>query len=655
MKAKLFSIGWIALCLLLAAGCGPTPVHFDPATLDPSQIAFQTRAAEWTNEPPPVTPTPSVDPSAPIAANTFSQWTYYAGSPNNHNRIAVDPTSRYIWSASEAGVVQFDIQTVLYSIYNRSNGLPDNEVLDIGITPDGKVWAGTRFGGLAVFEGTRWKWYTTQQGLPGDGVSEINISPDGSLWLGYLNGGVSRLNGNQWTHWTEQDGLGTDEVTLLDLTDPERPVAYTKGNKYFYNGATWSFSDFPPNGYTIVDVALTTEGIQWYAATGGAKGKGGVVQVKEGKATLYSNGWPIRGTQAYGMAVENGKYLWIGTDKGLVRFDGKASWITYTTAQGLPSNVIRDVLVTPEGKLWAATDRGLANMGKNAYSWVIFTTDEIQEDRFSLPIKALAFDYSNALWISYADGIHRLEGTNATFFNKSVVKYKPDLTAILPAPDGTVWFIGDTQILKYAAGNWKILWSSSGFPFKTIQAYTMDAEGRLWIGENRALAYYQSNKWTKVSIPSTLPVLPTSLTSLAVSENGTVWAGSPEGMYQYQDNIWTYVEALASMPVHSITPIPGGQIWAVAGENAVVFDGDAWMMYEGGGNFTEPIEKIAVNRDGTIYFLMASKFVIFDGKDSKVISRAEGFPGGKISGLAFGEDNSIWFGSDYGLAVYHPS
>jgi ligand-binding sensor domain-containing protein len=656
MKARLFfivSVGFTAL--LLTAGCGPTPVHFELATLDPSQLAFQTKAAEWTLEPPAMTPTPSVDPSAPLSSGLFPDWTYYAGSPNNHNHIAIDPTSRFIWSANEAGVVQFDIQTALYLPYDRTNGLPDNEVLDIGITPDAKVWVGTAFGGLALFDGTRWKWYTTQQGLLGNGVSEINISTDGKLWIGYTNGGVSRFDGTQWTHWGPQDGLGTEEVTYLELTDPERPVAHTKGNKYFYNGAAWSYSDFPPNGYTIVDSAFSTDGsTQWYAAIDGPSGKGGVVEVKNGKATLYSGGSRIRGTRAYGMGVDNKNVLWIGTDKGLVKFDGK-TWATYTTTYGLPSNEIRDVAVTSEGVLWVATDRGLARMGKDARHWVIMTADEVSEDRFSLPIKALAFDPSNVLWISYTDGIHRLEGTNATFFNKTDIKYKEDLTAVLPAPDGTVYFIGKTQIVMYTGGKWKILPASTGFPFKTIQAYAMDSEGRLWIGENRTIAYYQNNKWTKVFLDQSLPVQPQSLTSIAVAPDKSIWVGSTDGLYLCREGVWSYVEVFASTPVHSVTITADGQVWAVAGENVVVNQGADWMMYDGGGNFTEPVERIAVSRDGKIYFVMATRFLIFDGSAAKVVTRTDGLPGGTVSGIAFGEDNDAWFASEYGLAVYHPS
>jgi ligand-binding sensor domain-containing protein len=657
MKLKYSSIILAGSVALLSCACGPTPVHFDAVTLDPSQLAFQTQASGWTSEPvSDVTPTPTIDPGLPIPAVSFTDWTFFAGSPNDISHIAIEPAGKYVWAATRAGAVQWDTLTNMYFLHNRSNGLPDNEVNDIGITPDGKVWAGTGFGGLAMFDGTRWRWFTTQQGLPADGISDINVSTDGTLWIGYSNGCVSRFDGHLWTHWTQTDGLGPDAVTYLDLSESGRVVAYTKGQKYVYDGAAWNMSDFMPNGYTIVDTLMTEDGVQWFAATAAAKGDGGLIQLSGEKLVLHNNGSRIRGKFAYALAVDQNKDLWIGTDKGLVRYNGK-SWTTYTPANtyGLPSLVIHDILIGLDGRFWVATNLGLAKMGRSAKWWTVFGAAEEQEDRFSLQINALAFDANNVLWISYPDGIHRLEGTNALFYNQSVIKFDQDLTAILPAPGGDVWFLGDSQIVRFAAGKWKVMKSKVGFPFTNVEAYAMDAQGRLWIGEKQTLAYYENNKWTKVAMSASLPILPERLSSMTIAADGTVWVGSLQGLYQYREGVWTSVDIFASTPVRALTLTAGGTIWAVAGEKAVMNEGGDWMMYEGDGNFTEPIERIAVSRDEKIYFVMKNQFVIFDGREAKLVGRGDGFPTCGINGVAFGSDNFVWFGTDFGMAVYHPA
>src|SRR5262249_40256748 len=55
-------------------------------------------------------------------------------------------------------------------------------------------------------------------------------------------------------------------------------------------------------------------------------------------------------------------YLWLGTESGLLRFDGVrvVPWQPQGSEQ-LPSNYIRSLLVSRDGTLWIATLKGLAS------------------------------------------------------------------------------------------------------------------------------------------------------------------------------------------------------------------------------------------------------------------------------------------------------
>jgi ligand-binding sensor domain-containing protein len=61
----------------------------------------------------------------------------------------------------------------------------------------------------------------------------------------------------------------------------------------------------------------------------------------------------------YKSILDNHGFLWIATDNGVAKFDGK-SFKTYTTAHGLPDSEITDIFIDSSGRIWVTPFRRTA-------------------------------------------------------------------------------------------------------------------------------------------------------------------------------------------------------------------------------------------------------------------------------------------------------
>ena len=86
-----------------------------------------------------------------------------------------------------------------------------NYIVSMTADDDGSVWCGTWGGGLAHFDGKKWRNYTMSDGLPGNHVFMLHRDQAGKLWIGTNNGLASFENG-KFKVLTTDDGLFSNTI-----------------------------------------------------------------------------------------------------------------------------------------------------------------------------------------------------------------------------------------------------------------------------------------------------------------------------------------------------------------------------------------------------------------------------------------------------------
>ncbi|MCP4152725.1 MAG: hypothetical protein GY757_33640 [bacterium] len=103
----------------------------------------------------------------------------------------------------------------------------------------------------------------------------------------------------------------------------------------------------------------------------------------------------LPGNSIFAIQQTNDGFLWLGTQNGLVRFDGTRFRIFNRENSLLKDNSIHALLETENNALWIGTSSGGLTLYKNGR----FTTFSKEKHKSLVQIKAIARDRWGNLWI----------------------------------------------------------------------------------------------------------------------------------------------------------------------------------------------------------------------------------------------------------------
>ena len=228
---------------------------------------------------------------------------------------------------------------------------------------------------------------------------------------------------------------------------------------------------------------------------------------------VYHNGtfWinrPIAGNTAPISRMARLNNLWVATrGSGIYEYDG-TSFIPHTTAEGLASDDVRDLMVDASFRLWAATAGGLS-LRTNGY-WLNFST--ANSPLGSNDLTALTVGNDGRLWIgTNGDGAYILDPGAEAGANG--------------APAG-----------KPA---WTHLTSARRPARRYHHRFCRPAQRYRLGGQSPGQAYRDplTGAWTRTGM--------TNSTAIASDPSGRIWLGTTDGLWRWSANTWTFT---APMP-----------------------------------------------------------------------------------------------------------
>lgn len=279
-------------------------------------------------------------------------------------------SSSNLWIGSYTGGVAYaNPKKYLFELtqheYKKPQSLINNHVNAILEDHEGDLWYATNQGiSVHLTKSGTWKHFLKENVF----LTLCNDEND-NVWTGGYGTGVYCLNkqtGIRQHLTTERPGtLTTNYIySIIEDTDKDLWFGGMYGNLIQYTPPQAGKAEkFTPYNITLIN-SITTVGKDTIAL---ATANGFYLLNKQtGNFKQYftspSNADTRSNSFIYSMYFPTPDKVWFGTDGGGInRLDlktGKA--VTYSTADGLPSNYVYSILPDNEGHLWLSTDKGLA-------------------------------------------------------------------------------------------------------------------------------------------------------------------------------------------------------------------------------------------------------------------------------------------------------
>ncbi|MDY7095821.1 MAG: two-component regulator propeller domain-containing protein [Acidobacteriota bacterium] len=312
-------------------------------------------------------------------------------------------------------------------------------------------------------------------------------------------------------------------------------------------------------------------------------------------------------------------YLWIATQEGLARFDGRQlSVFDARNTPGLASSYVRTLLEDRRGTLWVGTrGGGLSRYRGGSFESLADALPELAD----ASIHALAEDAGGNLWLGTAEqGLWRrrggrwarVDGDSNPLPGATVLSLQPDagglwvgtrkhglwrlegdelepwrpgpsaqgvaarlagdsILSLLRDADGILWAGTLSHGLARLDGEPRLFTTADGLPGDAVKALLSDSDGNLWVGTyGGGLARSDESGWVTWNAEDGLGS--DVVLSLFEDREGSLWIGTEGGgLDRLMDGTFT--------PYGVPEGLGANYVWSVLEGR----DGELWVGTEGGG------------------------------------------------------------------------
>ena len=550
------------------------------------------------------------------AAQNFQQWgavTIFNGLPSDKIRAVAQTPDGILWFGTDNGLAKFDGRRVQKITLGDDAA---DKIHALAAAADGTLWIGTENG---LFFGQSGKFQLVKAT---EKLIVNTILPAQSIFLGLDSGQILKLTAAENDYSVERipaeplDGSDGKPLKITGLAEfNNQLIAATRSRSLLSvenNRASEIFSR--PRPFFLNALAADRHGKIWLAADTG-KHESGLFSLEDlthpqrtgentgnvlaiafdsandvwtgtesnglfhfrgaaeiGHFTFENTAGGLRSNSIDALFVDRENVVWIGTDRGVCRFDA-ASPLTKTVSEDGNGNFVRTLFSSKNGRIFAGTNRGLFTLVNGNWSaagnFPLKTVYDVGEDS------------SGEITIAASNGLFNLDGreiisgdvravtvfqgvTYAAIFGRGAVRIDAQMqifddaspTAIF-ADDDNLWLgTAKNGAFVFDGKSFKQPESLAGLRGAAIRKITEDADHNIWFAAQTGLYLYRNDRLETVLANQIVQDVKFSGAEIwAATEGGGLIHVRRDDVFGWLNSTLNVEQGLPSQKVFSILPL----------------------------------------------------------------------------------------------------
>jgi signal transduction histidine kinase/ligand-binding sensor domain-containing protein len=354
-------------------------------------------------------------------------------------------------------------------------------------------------------------------------------------------------------------------------------------------------------------------------------------------------------------------YIWLGTQDGLMRFDG-VRFSLWRSVDGKPLiKVFTALLGANDGSLWIGSLDGLMRL-KNGRLYRYTKPSE------RAPVSTIVQDRAGTIWVGRhhapkgSGSLCRAEESELVCYGAKdgiLAQFAVNLTQ---DSDGYFWVGGDI-LCRWRPGSAATCFDEvgrQGGTRKFISALAGGPSGSVWasidsVGPQFGVRYFSGGKWSPFIVPGfDGPSIRSH--KLYLDRHNSLWIGTENnGLYRIHDGAVDHYgspDGLSSNSIDGFYEDREGNFWVATDGGLDMFRDTPVVSYSmAQGLFASTISSILARRDGSIWIGNEGAIDILRNGEHSLLSLRD-LPGDSVGPLFEDHAQTVWLGLDLALLAY---